>query len=228
MFDLLQRSELEELAKLNYRVDDPDFYFIQVGANDAKSGDPIFEYVHHFNWKGILLEPIPYLFDLMVENYKECKNLIFENAAIDAKDGTRALYRLKKSVQTTDPEWYEQLGSFSKEVISSHRSSIPDFDNHLVVEQVKCITFNTLLNRYTPNQVNLLVIDTEGYDFEVIKLALSAGIQPDMILYEHKHLDTADRRACSQLLTMRGYCIKPLTDDTFAYVPATQVSEHCK
>jgi hypothetical protein len=41
------------------------FYFIQIGACDGKTGDPFFPLVTKFNLSGILIEPVPYLFERM-------------------------------------------------------------------------------------------------------------------------------------------------------------------
>ena len=63
------RTAFEEWVEANGR--DPEFFFVQIGANDGRSlggtpgvtDDPIFEYVHTYRWSGLLVEPIPYLFD---------------------------------------------------------------------------------------------------------------------------------------------------------------------
>ena len=42
---------------------DPNFFFVQVGANDGVNHDPIFHHVRKYNWKGLLIEPIPDIFE---------------------------------------------------------------------------------------------------------------------------------------------------------------------
>ena len=55
----------------------------------------------------------------------------------------------------------------------------------------------------------LIQIDTEGHDYEVIKLIDFARLQPRVVLYEHFHLSETDRRACQAFLAERGFeCIE--------------------
>jgi hypothetical protein len=55
--------------------------FINVGANDGISKDPVYQLIQE-GWKGILIEPIPYYFNNLKENLKDYEGLIFENIAI--------------------------------------------------------------------------------------------------------------------------------------------------
>jgi len=47
----------------------------------------------------------------------------------------------------------------------------------------------------------LLQIDTEGYDYEVIKLFNIEKSQPKVIIYENEHLTTEQKKLCTQILT---------------------------
>jgi len=63
------------------------FFFVEIGAHDGISGDPIHRHIIKYKWKGILIEPVKYLFDKLVAYYKRQNNLIFENVAIGDKNG---------------------------------------------------------------------------------------------------------------------------------------------
>ena len=65
-----------------------DVFFIQIGSNDGKTGDPLYPLVNKYSkYRGLFVEPVPYLFERLVDNYSFRKNLLFENAAIN--DGIR-------------------------------------------------------------------------------------------------------------------------------------------
>jgi hypothetical protein len=66
--------------------------------------------------------------------------------------------------------------------------------------------------------VNLLQIDTEGYDFEIIKMVNFETLRPDVIHYEHRHLSDADRVACERLLASHGYRLHVAGVDTTAVI----------
>ena len=47
----------------------PDLRFLQVGAMDGKRYDPIFAFVKHYRWRGLILEPLADLFAALAEVY---------------------------------------------------------------------------------------------------------------------------------------------------------------
>lgn len=55
--------------------------FIQIGSNDGLANDPLREFVLSKRWKGILVEPVPYLFDRLIDNYKGIDGLYFEKGS---------------------------------------------------------------------------------------------------------------------------------------------------
>lgn len=194
------------------------FYFIQVGSNDGQTGDPIFKFVKKYSWQGILVEPVPYLFEKLKSTYKDYSGLSFENSAIDKEDGHRTFYRVKENNNPNNPIWYDQLGSFRKEIVEKHKEAIPEFDAHLITEEVSCISFANLLKKYSVNKIDLLHIDTEGYDYEIIKLIPFETTPPQMIMYEHKHLGKHDQEECKKLLLGYGYHLLETESDTFVYL----------
>jgi FkbM family methyltransferase len=197
-----------------------EFFFIQVGANDGKTGDPVHEYIKKYHWKGILVEPIPYLFRKLQQTYAGMQGLVFENVAIDKRDGQRTLYRVEENSEPNNPFWYDQLGSFSKEFVLRHRDMVPNLEAHLLSEDVPCLSMGSLLRKHGIRKLNFLHIDTEGYDYEIIKTVPFGTVKPDMILYEHQHLSDRDRKECFAFLRDLGYKVLKLRLDTFAYLPS--------
>jgi FkbM family methyltransferase len=185
--------------------------FIQIGSNNGKHGDPLYDSILTKKWQGILIEPIPYLFEELKKNYVENKdNLIFENSAIAHERGQLKFYRLQRSNLPNLPRWYEQLGAFNKEVVMKHRESIPSFDDLLVEDTVNAITFDDLLQKYTLPKVNLIHIDTEGYDFEILKMIPFASLNVELVMFEHIHLSDSDYKRAIRLMKKNGFklCVK--------------------
>src|SRR5262245_48292496 len=60
--------------------------FIQIGANDGLRNDPIREFIVRDAWTGVLVEPLPDVFDLLKKNYsgRAAARLEFVNAAISS------------------------------------------------------------------------------------------------------------------------------------------------
>jgi FkbM family methyltransferase len=182
--------------------------FIQVGSNDGITNDPIYQYIKKYRWEGVLVEPVPYLFHKLKDNYRNINaNVRFENCAIAHVKGRLKFYRLKENSLPNLPAWYDQLGSFDKEVILKHRSVIPFFDELLVEDIVDTITFEDLLSKYNIAEVNLIHIDTEGYDYEILKMLRLETLVVDLIMFEHKHLTAQDYRSGLDLLRKSGFSV---------------------
>jgi FkbM family methyltransferase len=180
-----------------------DVFFLQVGANDGLLDDPIHYLVRVYGWRGILMEPVAYLFDRLKANYSGVHGPIFVNAALSEIDGSATFYRIRMADHL--PAWCVGLGSFRRDVILSIRNDVPDIESHIVEESIESISFRSLIDRYQPPRIDLVVIDTEGYDLEILRQIDLIRFRPDLIVYEHKHLTESDRRIAADLLTARGY-----------------------
>jgi FkbM family methyltransferase len=192
----------------------PTASFVQVGSNDGVKFDPISLQVRTRRWTGVMVEPVPYLFERLTTNFGGSRRVRLENAAVAAHGGSQPFYFLAESPGSEPdlPDWYDALGSFRKDVVLSHREHIPDIDARLREIEVPCLTFDELCRKHAVERIDLVHIDTEGYDFEVIKLVDLDRWQPSVLLYEHKHLSQDDQAAARQLLDAQGFDL--LADDT--------------
>jgi len=180
-----------------------NFFFIQIGAHDGVSDDLIHNLIIKYKWKGILIEPVKYLFEKLVENYNHCKGLIFENLAISDKNEYRNFYRLKRNNDNL-PVIYDMIGSFSREHVLKHKR-IPNIEKYLICERIKCISFSELIKKHSIRKIDLLHIDAEGFDYEIIKTIDFDIIKPFMIFFENVHLNEKDKIECFGLLRSEGY-----------------------
>ncbi len=200
-----------------YAQSKSDIFFVQIGSNNGVTGDPLFQLIKDFRWSGLLVEPVPYLFEELKENYKNIDaDLSFENSAIASETGLLKFYRLKQTDQPGIPVWYDQLGSFRKEVILRQREVIPGFDDLLIEDNVHAITFDQLAGKHNLKNLNLIHIDTEGYDFEIIKLIPFERFEIDLIMYEHVHLTNEDYKDSIRILKDKGLILKRFHTDTIA------------
>jgi len=55
--------------------------------------------------------------------------------------------------------------------------------------KVNTATFDQLTEKYNFSEINFLCIDTEGFDYEVLKFFNFEKFQPEVILYESKTLE---------------------------------------
>lgn len=183
----------------------PAAFFIQVGSNDGVQLDPLRSNILYRRWSGIMIEPVPYVFGRLHQNYGHIERVKLENIAVADADGSLPFYYLAKADDPAGlPQWYDALGSFRKDVILSHRTVIPDIEQRLVCKPVPCLTFDSLCRKHGVGHVDLIHIDTEGYDFEVIKLIDFERLKPRLLIFERKHLGEA-RATCYAYLRERGF-----------------------
>lgn len=175
-------------------------FYLQIGACDGVQSDPINKFIRRDGWTGISVEPVKYLYDQLVANYKGVDNLIFENAAITDTDTTKDFYYIHDPNGAL-PAWKKGLGSFNPH-------SIPLEDQkYMVKDQISCLTVTSLLDKHDVKEVNLLLIDTEGYDYEVLKLIDFNRIRPDILIYEWCTLNLHDHNESIRLLRSHGYSV---------------------
>src|SRR3989344_5088239 len=84
-----------------------DILFVEIGAMDGVSFDPLYAVVMKYRWRGLLVEPLPDLFARLKENYKDATGVLFENAAIAEERGEKVMYRVAPQAvqQGLVPPW---------------------------------------------------------------------------------------------------------------------------
>ena len=198
----------------------PDIFFLQVGAHDGLSYDPIHAYVRRHHWKGILVEPQPQIFQKLVENYAGETQLIFENSALAPEGGTLDLHVFESAGADSQAS---MLASTRKHYLAlngdGHRGALKTIS-------VPALSLNALLDRHGVERVNLLQIDTEGFDFEILRMIDFNRIKPEIIHYENNFLNRRQKSECNRILSAQNYALLNLGIDTIAYLqPATPFAE---
>ena len=161
---------------------------IQIGSHVGDTiNEPIFNIVDN-NTKLILVEPVPFLFKQLINNYnkifKTNQNIFFINKAVSNFIGEIEMTIPSENNNWQDlPFWASQLASVNSDHATGHISS-------LLVEKinVKTTTINEIVKEYNINQIDLLHTDTEGHD-NIILMDYDFVIKPKKIIFEHKHMD---------------------------------------
>jgi FkbM family methyltransferase len=204
----------------------PDAFFVEIGSNDGEQHDHLRPFIRSLRWSGIMVEPVPYVFERLKANYGDLDRVALENVAIADRDGQLPFYHLAEAPAAERdrmPGWYDGIGSFSRDVVLDHARHIPDIDQRIVQRDVRALTLASLCGAHGVERIDLLLIDTEGYDYELIRSIDLAEQHPRLIIYEHFHLAPTDRAECRRLLEGHGYetmeegfdtwCLDPAPDD---------------
>jgi FkbM family methyltransferase len=165
-----------------------------------------------------MVEPVPYVFERLRRNYAEVAGVVTENVAVADRDGELPFYHLIEpdpAERDGLPSWYDGIGSFSREAVLGHQEHIPDVADRIVQTDVPALTFESLRARHGIERVDLVLVDTEGYDWEIIRNIDLAASKPRLVVYEHFHLSREDRAACRAHLGDFGYETMEEGFDTF-------------
>lgn len=171
----------------------PNFFFVQIGAFDGRSNDPIFPLVRQFGIRGIVVEPQAAACEMLRNNYQDYPQVIIENAAIDAVDAHRNFYTRAGATS--------QLASFDRNHLLKNK--VPAAE--IVEQRVQCISLTSLLRKHQVGHLDLLQIDAEGADYQIIKSIDFSIVQPSLIRFEHEHLTAAECDECIAALHDLGY-----------------------
>jgi len=176
--------------------------FIQVGAFDGTTRDPLHKYIAKYRWRGGLIEPQSKAVRQLREIYCGNDSVVILQAALNNVVGKRKLFTVESE---TAPSWAGGLASFDRECILKHSDLIPGLEGMIKEETVDCITFDHILERLPLKRFDLLQIDTEGADAYVLSLFPLDRVQPAIIHWEIKHLTKQQREDCFDRLIAHGY-----------------------
>lgn len=195
----------------------PTVFFVQVGSNDGLQGDPIHDLIVSRNgWRGVFIEPIDFLFQRLRKNYGEADRFVFENVAISTEKGSKTFYYVsEKAKSELDlPYWHDQLGSFDKAHITNLLGD--QMAPYIVEEEVECLPLQDVLDRNRVAEIDLLHIDTEGFDYKVLAQLDLKRYRPSAILFEHHLLSDDEFVKARELLRGTGYRLLQYGNDTLA------------
>jgi FkbM family methyltransferase len=186
----------------------PEAVFIEIGANDGEVLDPLRPFIRSGSWSGVLVEPVPHLFEQLRRTYAGSHRVSIERSAIGDVDGMVPFFHLDR-VEGPErehlPDWYDAIGSFSRDHVLRHAAGLPDCEPRLIQTEVPCLTFESLCRKHGIEGLDLLLIDTEGYDYEIVKQIDFRAYRPRLLAYEHSHLSAPDREECRTKLEGLGY-----------------------
>jgi FkbM family methyltransferase len=178
--------------------------FVQIGSNDGLKNDPIGNLVRQFQWKGIMVEPFEKNFSRLKANFENSPNLIFEQCGITEKQGNLDFYYIE-NIQPDEPDWYDQVGSFDKTTFIKNIEVVPSLLDRVAVKKIPTKTFGQLLTDHQLNQVDLIHIDTEGYDYKILQTIDFEKYNPNVLIFEIEWMTHYELREIKKLLHKYHY-----------------------
>jgi len=160
------------------------FSYVQIGAHDGIMVDPMYEFVtdHSDRIRGVLVEPIPKLFSQLRSNYSAFPTIRPINVAIHNELAEATMYCLKDSAirrmgekssgwASLDPDHWKRMHGLSETDIEAMT--------------VTCKTLVEVLKENELTNPDVIIVDTEGYDFQLLADLDLDRIRPKIIRFEH-------------------------------------------
>ncbi len=190
---------------LALRDADRPLRIVVVGANDGRLADPIYPFIktHAIDAQALLIEPHPYLMPILKEHYAFLSGARFSAFAVGAP-GTTTLYSVKPEhwetlqpayAPASWPAYRAPLGitsadrDFVERWVRSAGGGSPSPDEAIAPFDV---TSKPLLDVMSDcdftGPIDILQIDTEGFDDVVLYHSALETTRPRMIAFEHGHL----------------------------------------
>ena len=166
-----------------------DFGLVVIGAHSGiHIKDLISEYA---NSKILLVEPVPYNYQILENDYKNNEKIFISRNAIFDEAKKDNFYHVKKeSIKKLGKHWASQIGSFDKNHILNHKNKRFDIkDDDIQITEVEFITFQDLVKKYSINSINKLQIDVEGAEYKIMNSIDYNKIKIKNIFFESKHFD---------------------------------------
>ena len=185
---------------------------IQIGANDGVKDDPLTNIIKKFRLESLLLEPIKKYFLSLQNNYLNYENVKLENSALSINNEINFLYKV-------NPEYFNKYGTLTDVISSFYEDHLIKHGinkKHIIKEKVNQISFDQLLSKYNINNFDLLLIDTEGYDCNIVGdfFIKIKTIRP-FLVFEWSHIKNIELCNTLNLLIKNNYLFFPVGDDIF-------------
>jgi FkbM family methyltransferase len=202
-------------------------FVIQVGANDGINHDPIHKFVKRDKWNGLLIEPQPDVFRYQLfPLYLKDEGIYLENIAISDKVALMDMYK----ISFTRERWATGLTTFHRPTLQekvdrgdvgkiAKRKGIKvpaRLEDYIDQVKVESKTFEFLRAKYQIQEVDVLQIDVEGFDFEVIKLYDLQENKPKVIVFESRHLSDDEYAEADRYFTDNGFLLNRVKGDSVA------------
>lgn len=230
---LPDHSEYEKLLFLLRPTATKKLSAVIVGANDGKINDPMYNWIKLNKDKidVVLFEPQEFLYKELQNNYKGVNHKIIPAAV--GPEGSLNLYRLREQY------WHEYRPWFVPNQWPSHRaaSGIVSSNREHLIRQLKRhmrlssqeidkriekfeVPSNSLINYFDTykidKKIDIVQVDTEGYDDVVIQNCNLDILKPSIIRFESKHLSDKSLHELERFLIGLNYVITSIDDDALA------------
>ncbi|AFS47206.1 methyltransferase, FkbM family [alpha proteobacterium HIMB5] len=168
----------------------------------------------------LLVEPVPYNFEILKEEYSNYTNIEICTNAINNKNELRNFYFVKKdSIHKLGKHWASGIGSFNKQHILDHKNKrFKVTEDDIQTINIEFITFESLAEKYTISSIDKLQLDVEGAEYNILSDIDFKKLNINKVFFESKHFDGTFKegeklKEIETKLKSNGYKLTRLDDE---------------
>ena len=188
-------------------------FLVQIGANDGVRFDNLNFFIKKYKIKSVLVEPVKKYFLSLKSNYKELDFVNLENCAISVNEKKNYIYTVGEKFLNMYGNHVPGINSFDKNHLISHGVK----KKHIEKKEVISISIEKLIEKYKIENLDLLFIDTEGYDGEIVyDFFLKSSLRP-IIIFEYIHIKSDFFEKVIQKLDEKNYNYFEVQENLFCF-----------
>lgn len=195
-----------------------DVFVLQVGANDGVRADPVRPLVTEFPWHGLLVEPQPFVYQKLIENYAGYDRLQFADTLISNHTELHATLFTPRPKLDNDRLRLTGLAGLERNSLVERLKQIGLGESDYTIDEIsaRCTTLDNLVTERNIDRIDVLVIDAEGHDFNILTTLDFSRFKPSLIMMEFFHLSNVQQRECLKFLSDRGFKMTMVLGDLVA------------
>jgi FkbM family methyltransferase len=183
-----------------------EIFVMNIGAMDGVLFDEMIGYTNMYNFKGIYVEPIPYLFEKLKRNIGP--DNLFENSAISDYNGTIKMVTIEESVidkGLVHNCFYGMSAVYPPKNGLGSEGDRDTVDKYGKLVETNCITFETLLSKHEIKKFDIVKIDAEGHDYHIFKQIDLKKFRPSVVRIEFINLESNEKEKIISSFESNGY-----------------------
>ena len=195
-----------------------DFGLVVIGAHFGVWLES--EITKYQNQNILLVEPVPYNYNKLKDNFKNTKNIHICTNAIFSKNKLDKFYYVNEnSISKLGKHWASGIGSFNKDHILNHKTKRFKIEPEDIDEiEIKFITFDDLIENYLIQSIDKLQIDVEGAEFEILNTIDYKKTKINSLQFESKHFDGTFKEGeklekIKKRLILEGYNLNQIDEE---------------
>jgi len=149
---------------------------IEAGASNGILENNTFFFEKELNWKTINVEPLPEWYSELIINRPNSVNL---NYCLHPYENNTIAKFFIPNISVHN--FVNHLGSLNKDNLTKYNTDLKEIET-------KTITFNEIINKNNLTEIDLFILDIEGFELEFLKSFDEWKIYPKVFVIEIGHI----------------------------------------